>query len=321
MALRVALQMDPLEAVDIETDTTFALAEAAQARGASLWVYGPADLTYDAGRVMALARPASVQRVAGTPGLFGAAETIDLADAVDVVVMRQDPPFDMSYITACHLLELISDQTLVLNDPAFVRASPEKLFPLLFPQLMPATLISRDPGALTAFRARHNDIIVKPLYGNGGAGVFRLKPDDSNFQSLIEMFFERSREPIMAQAFLPAVSEGDKRVILIDGVAVGAINRRPKPGQTRSNLHVGGTPEPAELTGADQAICEAIGPELKRRGQVLVGIDVIGGKLTEVNVTSPTGVQELKRFWGVDAAELFWDAAERRLKEGVEKLK
>ncbi|MEM1105410.1 MAG: glutathione synthase [Pseudomonadota bacterium] len=321
MALRVALQMDPLEAVDIETDTTFALAEAAQARGANLWVYGPADLTYDAGRVMALARPASVQRVAGTPGLFGAAETIDLADAVDVVVMRQDPPFDMSYITACHLLELISDQTLVLNDPAFVRASPEKLFPLLFPQLMPATLISRDPGALTAFRARHNDIIVKPLYGNGGAGVFRLKPDDSNFQSLIEMFFERSREPIMAQAFLPAVSEGDKRVILIDGVAVGAINRRPKPGQTRSNLHVGGTPEPAELTGADQAICEAIGPELKRRGQVLVGIDVIGGKLTEVNVTSPTGVQELKRFSGVDAAELFWDAAERRLKEGVEKLK
>ncbi|MEM1150551.1 MAG: glutathione synthase [Pseudomonadota bacterium] len=313
MALRVAFQMDPLETVDIDADTTFAMAEAAQARNASLWVYGPHHLTYDGGRVTALARPVKVQRVADAPGLFGPHERIDLVEDVDVVLMRQDPPFDMSYITACHILELITDRTLVLNDPEMVRSSPEKLFPLLFPELMPPTLISRDPDAIRAFRARHNDIILKPLYGNGGAGVFRLKPDDSNFYSLMEMFFERSREPVMAQAFLPAVRDGDKRVILIDGEAVGGINRRPQPGETRSNLHVGGTAEPAELSEADRAICEAIGPELKRRAQVLVGIDVIGGKLTEVNVTSPTGVQELKRFSGVDAASLFWDAVERRL--------
>ena len=315
MALRVALQMDPLEHVDIEADTSFALAEAAQDRGAQLWVYGPDHLSYEGGRVTALARPVTVQRVAEPPGVFGPAERIDLAEDVDVVLMRQDPPFDMSYITACHLLELIADRTLILNDPEMVRSSPEKLFPLLFPELMPPTLISRDPEAIKAFRARHNDIILKPLYGNGGAGVFRLKPDDSNFYSLMEMFFERSREPVMAQAFLPAVRDGDKRVILIDGEAVGGINRRPKPGETRSNMHVGGTPEPTELSDADKAICAAIGPELKRRGQVLVGIDVIGGKLTEVNVTSPTGVQELKRFSGVDAASLFWDTVDNRLAE------
>lgn len=315
MALRVALQMDPLEQVNIDADTSFALAEAAQARGASLFVYGPHQMSYEAGRVSAMARPVTVQRVVGEPGVFGPPERIDLAEDVDVVLMRQDPPFDMSYITACHILELVADRTLVLNDPEMVRSGPEKLFPLLFPQLMPPTLISRDGEAIRAFRARHNDIILKPLYGNGGAGVFRLKPDDSNFFSLMEMFFERSREPVMAQAFLPAVREGDKRIILIDGEAVGGINRRPKPGETRSNLHVGGTAEPTELSEADKAICAAIGPELKRRGQVLVGIDVIGGKLTEVNVTSPTGVQELKRFSGVDAASLFWDAAERRLAE------
>jgi len=315
MTLRVALQMDPLENVDIEADTSFALAEAAQDRGARLWVYGPEALSYDAGRVTAWARPVQVQREPGTPGVFGEAVRLDLAEDVDVVLMRQDPPFDMSYITACHILELVTDRTLVLNDPEWVRASPEKLFPLLFPQLMPPTLVSRDVAAIKAFRARHNDIILKPLYGNGGVGVFRLKPDDSNFHSLTEMFFERNREPIMAQAFLPAVSQGDKRIILIDGEPVGGINRRPKPGETRSNLHVGGTPEPTELSEADRAICAAIGPELKRRGQVLVGIDVIGGKLTEVNVTSPTGVQEMKRFSGVDATALFWDAVDRRLAE------
>ncbi len=315
MALRVAIQMDPLETVDIDADTSFALAEAAQARGAELWVYEPDHLTYEGGHVRALARPVQVQRVAGAPGVFGPAEVIDLAEDVDVVLMRQDPPFNMAYITACHLLEQITDKTLVLNDPMQVLASPEKIFPLLFPQLMPPTLISRDPQAISAFRARHNDIILKPLYGNGGAGVFRVKPDDGNYGSLLEMFFERSREPIMAQAFLPAVREGDKRVILIDGEAVGGINRRPKAGETRSNLHVGGTAEPTQLTEADKAICAAIGPELKRRGLVLVGIDVIGGKLTEVNVTSPTGVQEMKRFSGVDAASLFWDAVDRRLAE------
>lgn len=313
MSLRVAIQMDPLETVNINADTSFVLAEAAQDRGASLYVYEPKHLSYDQGRVTARARPVRVQRVADAPGVFEAETVIDLAEDVDVVLMRQDPPFDMSYITACHLLELITERTLVLNDPHYVRGSPEKLFPLLFPEIMPATLISRDPAAIAAFRAQHKDIILKPLYGNGGAGVFRVKEDDSNYASLMEMFMERSREPIIAQAFLPDVSEGDKRIILIDGEAVGAINRRPQKGETRSNMHVGGKAEPTELTEADKAVCAAIGSELKKRGQVLVGIDVIGGKLTEVNVTSPTGVQELKRFSGVDAATLFWDAVQKRL--------
>ena len=311
--LRIAIQMDPLETVDIDADTSFALAEAAQNRGYSIYVYGPEHLSYNAGNVLARARPAKVQRVAETPGVFGDEVMLDLAADIDVVLMRQDPPFDMSYITACHLLELVSGQTLVLNDPKFVRGSPEKLFPLLFADIMPATMISRDETAIKSFRDQHKDIILKPLYGNGGAGVFRVKPDDSNYASLIEMFMERSREPIIAQAFLPNVSEGDRRIILIDGDAVGGINRRPLPGETRSNMHVGGKAEPYELTASDKKICETIGPELKRRGQVFVGIDVIGDKLTEVNVTSPTGVQELKRFSGVDAAEAFWDAVDRRL--------
>lgn len=313
MTLRIAIQMDPLETVDIHGDTSFALAEAAQDRGYSIFVYGPADLSYDQGKVLARARPATVQRVASTPGLFGDEVMLDLATDIDVVLMRQDPPFDMSYITACHLLELIGEQTLVLNDPKYVRGSPEKLFPLLFPDLMPPSLISRDEAAIAAFRAHHKDIILKPLYGNGGAGVFRVKADDSNYASLMEMFLERSREPIIAQAFLPDVKFGDRRVILIDGEAVGAINRVPKEGETRSNMHVGGVAEPVELNEHDIRISEAIGPELKRRGQVFVGIDVIGDKLTEVNVTSPTGVQELKRFSGIDAAALFWDAVNRRL--------
>ena len=313
MSLRVAIQMDPLETVDINADTTFALIEVAQNLGASMYVYGPEHLTYRQGRVVARARPAKVQRVADAPGIFEPEIEIDLAEDVDVVLMRQDPPFDMSYITACHLLELISSQTLVLNDPAYVRGSPEKLFPLMYPEIMPDTLISRDVQAIKGFRATHRDIILKPLYGNGGVGVFRMKEDDTNFASLLEMFLDNSREPIIAQAFLPAVKDGDKRVILIDGEAVGAINRRPQPGETRSNMHVGGTAEPVELDAADRKICDLIGPELKRRGQVLVGIDVIGGKLTEVNVTSPTGVQELKRFSGIDAASLFWEAVQKKL--------
>ena len=310
MPLRVAVQMDPLEHVDIDADTTFALMEVAEARGHRLWVYGPEDLSFSEGRVLARARHARVQRVADAPGVFTAPETLDLAEDVDVVLMRQDPPFDMAYITACHLLELISGRTLVLNDPAEVRSSPEKLFPLLWPEIVPPTLISRRPDEIAAFRERHGDIILKPLYGNGGVGVFRLREDDTNFASLLEMFMDRGREPIIAQAFLPAVSEGDKRVILIDGEPVGAINRRPRKGETRSNLHVGGTAEPTGLTEADLAICAAIGPELKRRRLVLVGIDVIGGLLTEINVTSPTGLQELKRFSGVDACAAFWDVVE-----------
>ena len=310
MSLRIAIQMDPLSTVNIEADTTFALAEVAQARGHKLWLYEPRHLSFDTGRVTARARPVTFQRIADQPGITGEETLLDLADDIDVVLMRQDPPFDMAYITACHILELLKGQTLVLNDPEFVRSGPEKLFPLLFPEIIPDTLISRDLKSILDFRARHRDIIIKPLYGNGGAGVFRMKEDDSNFSSLMEMFLERTREPLIAQAFLKAVSNGDKRIILVDGKAVGAINRRPKEGETRSNLHVGGTAEPVELTEIDLNICNAIGPELKRRGQIFVGIDVIGDKLTEVNVTSPTGIQELKRFTGIDAAAIFWDCVQ-----------
>ena len=311
MSLRIAIQMDPLEEVDINADTTFALAEAAQERGHSLWVYQPKHLSFDTGKLLARARPAKVQRVKDEPGILGDEQVIDLAEDVDVVLMRQDPPFDMAYITACHLLEMLKGETLVLNDPEFVRSGPEKVFPLLFPEIIPDTLISRDLGAIIDFRARHKDIIIKPLYGNGGAGVFRMKEDDSNFSSLMEMFLERTREPLIAQAFLPDVSNGDKRVIIIDGEPVGAINRRPKKGETRSNMHVGGTAEPVEMSETDLDICRAIGPELKRRGQIFVGIDIIGDKLTEVNVTSPTGIQELKRFTGIDAAGIFLDVVQR----------
>lgn len=313
MSLRVAIQMDPLESVNIDGDTTFALAEVAQARGMELFVYGPEAMSIEGGRVTAQVRPAKVQRVKDTPGQFGESVRIDLASDVDVILMRQDPPFDMSYITACHMLEEVSSRTLVVNDPAGVRSSPEKIFPLMFPDLMPPTLVSRDLDAIQDFRDRHKDIIIKPLYGHGGAGVFRLKEDDSNFDSLTELFFTRSREPVMVQAFLPSVSEGDKRIILIDGEAAGALNRRPKAGQVRSNLVVGGTAEAAELSDADRKICEAIGPELKRRGLVLTGIDVIGGRLTEVNVTSPTGVQAVKKLSGIDIAAVFWDSVQDKL--------
>lgn len=316
MTLRIAIQMDPLERVNIDGDTTFALAEVAQARGAEIFVYGPGELSFREGRVTAWARPAKVQRVRETPGLFGPARTLDIARDVDVVLMRQDPPFDMAYITACHLLEIVTNQTLVLNDPAGVRSSPEKIFPLLFPEIMPPTLVSRDRQAIDVFRKEYRDIIVKPLFGHGGAGVFRLQYEDSNLDSLLELFFSRSPEPVMVQAFLPAVSEGDKRIILIDGEPVGAINRRPKAGQVRSNLVVGGTAEATELSGADRNICEAIGPELRRRGLMLTGIDVIGGRLTEVNVTSPTGLQALKRLSGIDAAAKFWDVVQAKLAVG-----
>ena len=313
MTLRIAIQMDPLERVNIDGDTSFALAETAQGRGYSLHVYGPGDLAWSQGRLTARARPAKVQRVRGTPGTFGEAVTLDLAVDVDVILMRQDPPFDMGYITACHLLEEISGKTLVLNDPAGVRSSPEKIFPLIFPDIMPPTLVTRDRAVIDGFRETHRDIIVKPLYGHGGAGVFRIAEGDSNLDSLLELFLSRSSEPVMVQAFLPAVADGDKRIILIDGEAVGAINRKPKAGQVRSNLVVGGTAEATELSEADKKICAAIGPELKRRGLVLTGIDVIGGRLTEVNVTSPTGLQALKRLSGIDATAKFWDVVERKL--------
>ena len=312
--LRVAFQMDPMETVDIDGDTTFALAEIAVARGMTLFEYGPQHLAYNEGRVTANARPMTVRREHGNHVSFGERQAIDLATDVDVVWMRQDPPFDMAYITAAHILERLKGETLVVNDPEWVRSGPEKILPLDYPQHMPETLITRDEEAIAAFRAKHKDIIIKPLYGNGGAGVFRLKEGDSNYASLLEMFFASSREPIIAQAFLKDVSNGDKRIIIIDGEAVGAINRVPQPGETRSNMHVGGEARPSELTETDKVICDAIGPMLKERGQILVGIDVIGDKMTEINTTSPTGVQELKRFSGIDAAALSWDAIERKIK-------
>lgn len=305
--------MDPMETVNIDGDTTFALAEVAAARGMQMWEYGPQHLSYNTGRVEAFARPMTVRRERGNHVTFGPRELINLASDIDVVWMRQDPPFDMAYITAAHILERLKGDTLVVNDPEWVRSCPEKILPLDYPELMPATLITRERRALDAFRAEHKDIILKPLFGNGGAGVFRVKSDDSNYSSLIEMFMESSREPVIAQAFLKDVSKGDKRILIIDGVAVGAINRVPQKGETRSNMHVGGTAVPTELTADDMRICDAIGPMLKARGQILVGIDVIGDKMTEINITSPTGVQELKRFSGIDAAALCWDAIERKL--------
>ena len=313
MRQHVAFQMDPMETVNIDGDTTFALAEAAQARGWTMWEYGPKHLTYDRDRILARARPMTVQRDQSRPAIFGERELIDLAVDMDVVWMRQDPPFDMSYITATHLLERLEGKTLVVNDPKWVRACPEKILPLDYPDLMPATLISRDRGAIDAFRAEYKDIILKPLYGNGGAGIFRVRENDPNYSSIFEMFMESSREPVIAQAFLPAVAKGDKRILIIDGDPIGAINRVPQPGETRSNMHVGGEARPTNLTEDDLRICRAIGPMLKERGQILVGIDVIGDKMTEINITSPTGVQELKRFSGIDAVEACWDAIDGRL--------
>ena len=313
MNLRVAIQTDPLETANVESNTTFALAEAAQARGHQLFEYQPENLSYDAGAVTAYARPMSVQRVPGSPAIFTDRIRLDLRADIDVVLMRQDPPFDMGYITACHILELLKPDTLVLNDPEFVRSGPEKLWPLLFPDFMPPTLISRDKTVIEAFRDQHKDVIVKPLYGFGGGDVFHVKPGDNNFDPLIDLFLGRTSEPLIVQAFLPAVSEGDKRIILIDGEAVGGFNRIPQKGHARSNLAVGGTAEPSDLSEADMAICKAIGPQLKARGQVLVGIDVIGGRLTEINNTSPTGVQQVKAFTGRDPAAMFWDSVQDRL--------
>ena len=305
--------MDPMEGVNIDTDSSFALGMEAQKRGYDLFSYGPEQLSYNQGIVQARARPMVLRRQKGNHVSFGDEILLDLAKDVDVIWMRQDPPFDMSYITAAHILEMLEGQTLVCNDPKWVRSCPEKIVPLEFPDLIPDTLISRDKQAIDDFRAKHKDIILKPLYGNGGAGVFRVREHDSNYTALLEMFFERSREPIIAQAFLKDVASGDKRIILIDGEIAGGFNRRPAKGETRSNLHVGGTAEAIKLSAADKKICAAIGPMLKQRGQIFVGIDVIGDKLTEINLTSPTGVNELKHFTGVDAIAMAWDAIETRL--------
>jgi len=304
--------MDPMESINIDGDSSFALMLEAQARGHKLWHYHVRHLSMKAGEVTAWAHPVTVKRERGAHYEFGPPVQLDLARDIDVVLMRQDPPFDMAYITATHILEHIHPKTLVVNDPASVRNAPEKLFVLKFPELMPETLVTSDTREIVRFRQQHGDIIVKPLFGNGGAGVFHLKPNDSNLNSLIEMFTERSREPLMVQKYLPAVRQGDKRVILIDGVALGGINRVPAEGEARSNMHVGGTPVKTVLTERELEICAKIGPELKARGMIFVGIDVIGGYLTEINVTSPTGLQELARFDGIHLERNIWDAIEGR---------
>ncbi|MBK1636220.1 glutathione synthase [Rhodovulum adriaticum] len=311
MPLKVAIQMDPIGAIDITADTTFRIAEEAQARGHSLFYYTPDRLYWDDGRVMARGWPLEVRRVVGDHVTLGAETAVDLGD-YDVVWLRQDPPFDMGYITTTHLLEQLSPGTLVVNDPFWVRNFPEKLLVLKFPDLIPPTLIARDLDTLRAFKDRHGDIILKPLYGNGGAGVFRLGHADRNLASLHELFTGMSREPLIAQKFLPAVEKGDKRVILVDGAPVGAINRVPAEGETRSNMHVGGRAERAALSARDLEICKAIGPTLRDHGQVLVGIDVIGDYLTEINVTSPTGIQELERFDEENIAARIWAAIEAK---------
>ncbi len=311
MALDVAIQMDAVESIDIDADSTFVLALEAQARGHRIFHYLPRHLSLVAGSVQARARPLEVRREPGNHASLGAPLTLDLAE-MDVVLMRQDPPFDMSYITATHLLERIHPKTLVVNDPAHVRNAPEKLFVTRFAELMPPTLISADPEAIKDFRREHADIILKPLFGNGGADVFHVAPGDDNFNALVEMFTRRSAEPIVAQRSLPEVREGDKRIILIEGRAAGAINRVPAADDVRANMHVGARPEKATLDTREREICEAIGPTLRDHGFVFVGIDVIGGHLTEINVTSPTGLQEVDRFDGVSLEADIWDAIERR---------
>ena len=311
MTLKIAFQMDPIGPINIDADSTFRIAEEAQARGHSLFYYTPDKLAYDQGRVMAKGWPLTVQRVKGDHFTLGEEQYVDLSE-FDVVWLRQDPPFDMSYITTTHILDMIHPKTLVVNDPFWVRNYPEKLLVLNFPDLTPPTMIARDLETLKTFRAQYGDVILKPLYGNGGAGVFKMKGGDSNLTSLHELFSGINREPLIMQQFLPDVSKGDKRVILVDGEPVGAINRVPAEGETRSNMHVGGRPEKVELTDRDREICARIGPLLREKGQIFVGIDVIGKWLTEINLTSPTGIQELERFDGVNIAEKIWQAIEAR---------
>ncbi len=309
--MKIAFQMDPIGPIDINADSTFRLMIEAQERGHDLFYYTPEALAYEEGRITARGWPLEVQRVAGDHYRLGEMQTADLA-GFDVVWLRQDPPFDMFYITTTHLLERLSPGTLVVNDPFWVRNFPEKLLILNFPELMPPTAIARDLATIRAFRARHGDVILKPLYGNGGAGVFHLPESDRNLASLHEMFTGFSREPLIVQKYLPDVSRGDKRVILVEGEPIGAINRVPAQGETRSNMHVGGRPEKVGLTARDREICARIGPLLHEKGQIFVGIDVIGDYLTEINVTSPTGLQELERFDGVNGAARIWEAIEER---------
>jgi len=320
MSLTVAVQMDPLDQINVAGDSTFALMLSAQARGHRLFHYQAEDLNWSDGRLWAKAHPVTVQRPtnadAGDHFRFVAPVSLDLGDEADVVLMRQDPPFDLGYITATHLLERIADRTLVVNDPAQVRNAPEKVFVLDYARFMPPTLVTRSTDEARAFLAQHGAIVVKPLHGNGGKAIFKVEEGGLNLAALFEVFDQTGREPHMVQAFLPAVAKGDKRIVLVDGTVAGAINRLPGEGEIRSNLAVGGSAEKTELTPREREICDALGPELKRRGLIFVGIDVIGGEwLTEINVTSPTGIVAIERFDGIDVAGLIWNAIERRVTE------
>lgn len=312
MSLYVALQMDPIEHVSVTADSTFRIGLEAERRGHRLFQYTVDQLRYDEGRVIARGRPVTLRPVAGDHVSFGDWTEMELTE-FDVVWLRQDPPFDMAYVTSTHLLDRVRDRVMVVNDPFWVRNCPEKLMVLDFPDLTPPTMIARDPAALRAFRERHGEIIVKPLYGNGGAGVFHLKPGDPNLASLLETFAGINREPMIAQKYLPAVVRGDKRIILVDGEPVGAINRVPLEGEARSNMHVGGRAEKIGVTEREREICTRLAPVLREKGLIFTGIDVIDGWLTEINVTSPTGIQELERFDGTNAAEAIWQAIERRI--------
>ncbi len=314
MPLTVAVQMDPLETINIAGDSSFALMLAAQERGHRLFHYTADRLNYAAGRVWAQAHPVTVEPVQGAHHRFGDAVALDLGEEADVVLMRQDPPFDLGYITATHLLERIAHRTLVVNDPASVRNAPEKLWVLDYARFMPPTLITRELDEARAFLAEHGEIVVKPLHGNGGKAIFHVRAAGENLSALIEVFNAAYREPHMVQAFLPAVAQGDKRIVLVDGEVAGAINRVPGEGEIRSNLAVGGSAEKTALTTRECEICDALAPELKRRGLLFVGIDVIGGEwLTEINVTSPTGIVAIQKFDGTDVAGMIWDAIERKV--------
>ena len=314
MSLAVAIQMDPIEHINIEADSSFVLALEAQRRGHRLFHYLPRHMFYREGRIFARLRPLEVRREAGRHATSGTPELVDLA-GLDIILMRQDPPFDMAYITATHMLEMVHPRTLVVNDPVHVRNAPEKLFATHFEGLLPPTLITSSREDIVAFRREQGDIIVKPLFGNGGAGVFHITPEDDNLNAILELFTQFYREPLIVQRYLPAVRQGDKRIILIDGEAVGAINRIPPKGEARSNMHAGGRPVPAKLTSRERDICTAIGPALKEKGLLFVGIDVIGDYMTEINVTSPTGLQEINRFDGVRLERRIWDAIEARRAE------
>jgi glutathione synthase len=312
MGLAIAIQMDPIDTINIDADSTFAIALEAQRRGHALYHYLPQALTLRDGRLYASGRPLEVMRRHGNHHRFGGVEELDLA-GFDVVLMRQDPPFDMAYITATHLLELLPENgPLVVNDPAAVRNAPEKLFVLRFKELMPPTLLTLDRKEIDAFRQQHGEIVLKPLFGHAGAGVFHLRPGDDNLGSLLEMYASVYREPVMVQRYLPEVRQGDKRIVLVEGEPVGAVNRVPAEGEARANMHVGGRPQKSPLTAREREICAAIGPSLREQGLVFVGIDVIGDYMTEINVTSPTGIQEIARLDGVDPATNIWDAIEAR---------